>query len=102
MALLASNSVGVIWTLCWWLVNYLPGGAVAYLLRLLPFRLAAKARRPPRARRRARAHSRAKPLVLPPAPAAGVRVCFLRAAWRDSERTPAGRRAEQARRSRRA
>lgn len=44
IALLASNSVGVIWTACWWLVNYLPGGLVAKLLRLRPFKLVAKAR----------------------------------------------------------
>ena len=44
IALLASNSVGVIWTACWWLVNYLPGGLVARLLRLRPFKLVAKAR----------------------------------------------------------
>ena len=44
IALLASNSVGVTWTVCWWLVNYLPGGLVAKLLRLRPFKLVAKAR----------------------------------------------------------
>ncbi|KAK9840818.1 hypothetical protein WJX81_006890 [Elliptochloris bilobata] len=43
IALLESNSIGIIWTACWWLVNYLPGGLVAKLLSLRPCKLAAKA-----------------------------------------------------------
>ncbi|EIE21233.1 hypothetical protein COCSUDRAFT_30355 [Coccomyxa subellipsoidea C-169] len=40
--LLSSNTVGVIWTVCWWLVNYFPGNYVAKILSLAPFRTSAK------------------------------------------------------------
>jgi len=34
MALFASNQVGVIWTVCWWLVAYCPGGYVDRVTQL--------------------------------------------------------------------
>ncbi|KAK9901979.1 hypothetical protein WJX75_000130 [Coccomyxa subellipsoidea] len=40
--LLSSNTVGVIWTICWWLINYFPGNLVAKMFSVAPFRISAK------------------------------------------------------------
>lgn len=40
--LLSSNTVGVIWTICWWLINYFPGNLVAKMFSAAPFRISAK------------------------------------------------------------
>ena len=46
IALLTSNSVGVTWTVCWWLVNYCPGNLVARAMSWLPCRLVARVSSP--------------------------------------------------------
>lgn len=33
IALFASNAVGIVWTICWWLVAYCPGGYVERLTK---------------------------------------------------------------------
>ena len=40
--LFASNTLGITWTICWWLANYSPGGVVAKILKLAPVRIPAK------------------------------------------------------------
>lgn len=42
IALFAADSVGWIWTTCWWLMNYFPFGLIASLHSLLPVRLVSK------------------------------------------------------------
>ena len=42
--LFASNTLGITWTICWWLANYSPGGVVARILKLAPVRIPAKVR----------------------------------------------------------
>ena len=41
---LQANSVGITWTLCWWAINYSPGGVVARLHSQLPVRMVTKVR----------------------------------------------------------
>lgn len=40
--LFASNMLGIIWTACWWAVNYFPGDIVFSLQQLLPIRMACR------------------------------------------------------------
>jgi hypothetical protein len=40
--LLSSNTVGVTWTVCWWLVNYFPGNLVSSIISFLPIKIITK------------------------------------------------------------
>ena len=42
IALFHSNYVGVVWTVCWWLMNYFPSDTIAYLHGWLPVTMATK------------------------------------------------------------
>lgn len=42
IALFHSNYLGMVWTVCWWLMNYFPQDLVASLHTLLPFRIISK------------------------------------------------------------
>ena len=42
--LFSSNTLGITWTVCWWLANYSPGSVVAKVLTLVPVRIPAKVR----------------------------------------------------------
>ena len=42
--LFSSNTLGVTWTICWWLANYSPGNIVGKILALAPVRIPAKVR----------------------------------------------------------
>ena len=42
IALFHSNYLGIVWTLCWWLMNYCPKDLVASVHGLLPVRLLTK------------------------------------------------------------
>lgn len=42
--LLSSNTVGLTWTICWWLINYFPGNLAARVLSLPPLKISAKVR----------------------------------------------------------
>ena len=39
----AVNGIGVVWTACWWLINYFPLGLVAGAVNFLPVRAFCKA-----------------------------------------------------------
>lgn len=40
--LFSSNTLGITWTICWWLANYSPGNIVGKILALAPVRIPAK------------------------------------------------------------
>lgn len=40
--LFASNALGVVWTACWWAINYFPGDLIFTLQQLLPIRMATR------------------------------------------------------------
>ena len=42
--LFSSNTLGITWTICWWLANYSPGNIVGKILALAPVRIPAKVR----------------------------------------------------------
>ena len=42
IALFHSNYLGMVWTVCWWFMNYFPKDLVASLHGLLPVRLMTK------------------------------------------------------------
>ena len=44
ISLFTDNSVGVTWTLCWWLINYCPADLVNTIHNFLPVRVVTKAR----------------------------------------------------------
>ncbi len=41
---LTSNTVGLTWTICWWLINYFPGNLAAKAFSFPPLRITAKVR----------------------------------------------------------
>lgn len=42
IALFSSNYLGIVWSVCWWLINYCPGDVVASTHALLPFKMLTK------------------------------------------------------------
>ncbi|KAL3159054.1 hypothetical protein ABBQ32_011052 [Trebouxia sp. C0010 RCD-2024] len=42
IAFFSSNYLGIVWSICWWLINYCPGDIVASTHALLPFKMLTK------------------------------------------------------------
>lgn len=44
VAITQDNTIGIVWTLCWWAMMYSPGDSVNRVHSLLPVRMLTKAR----------------------------------------------------------